>query len=501
MTELADYAIDIAADLGAAYADARVVLSREQVILTRNGEVATLADTESAGIGVRVIVNDANDRSAGGGAWGFASTSELTRAAVEAAVREAVAIARASALAQRMTLELTPQPPITADWSSPVRRDPFEVGLDEKIALLLRADAAMRRIKGVSLARGHLSFTQLDKTFVSSGGARIRQRLMYSGAGCDATSFKDGEIQRRSYPNSFGGQHQLKGYELLDELDLPGHAERIGEESVALHGAAQCPSETTTLILDSSQLGLQIHESIGHAIELDRMLGYEANYAGTSFLTMSMLNHFVYGSPIVNVVADATIDHGPGLGTFAYDDEGVPAQSVPIITAGRLTGLLTSRETALSVGLSSSGGAMRADGWNHIPLIRMTNVSLLPDPKGPADLEALIADTDDGVYMETNRSWSIDDKRLHFQFGTEIGWKIQHGRRSRMLKNPSYGGITPPFWRGCDAICGPAAWTLWGTPNCGKGQPPQTIGTGHGASPARFRNVDVGVAYEAANNG
>lgn len=492
-TDLALYALDVTTGLGAIYADVRLIQAREQAIVTHNGEVATLVDAESAGIGIRVIVNDANGRSA----WGFSSTSELARPAVEAAAREAVAVARASTLAQRMTLELAPQPPIVDDWSSPIRRDPLEVGLDEKIALLMRADAAMRRVTGVSLARGYLSFTRLDKTFLSSGGARIRQRLTYSGAGCDATSFRDGEIQKRSYPNSFGGQHQLKGYELVDELDLPGHAARVGEESVALHGAAQCPSRATTLILDSSQLGLQIHESIGHAIELDRMLGYEANYAGTSFLAPALLNHFEYGSPIINVVADATIAHGPGLGTFAYDDEGVPAQSVPIITAGRLTGLLTSRETAPSVGLNSSGGSMRADGWNRIPLIRMTNVSLLPDPKGPANLEALIADTDDGIYMETNRSWSIDDKRLHFQFGTEIGWEIKNGRRGRLLKNPSYGGITPPFWRSCDAICGPAAWTLWGTPNCGKGQPPQTIGTGHGASPARFRNVDIGVAYDA----
>jgi TldD protein len=376
-------------------------------------------------------------------------------------------------------------------------RDPFEVSLDTKVALLMEVDAALRRVAGVSLARGYLFFTQLDKTFVSSAGSRIRQRLIYSGAGFDATSFQDGEIQKRSYPNSFGGQYQLKGYELVDELELPAHAQRVGEEAVALHRAAQCPRRTTTLILDSSQLGLQIHESIGHAIELDRILGYEANYAGTSFLNPSMLKGFEYGSSLVNVVADATIAHGPGLGTFAYDDEGVPAQSVPIIIRGRLTGLLTSRETAPAVGLPSSGGAMRADGWNRIPLIRMTNVSLLPDPKGPAHLDALIADTDDGIYMETNRSWSIDDKRLHFQFGTEIGWEIKKGKRARMLKNPSYGGITPPFWRDCDAICGPAAWTLWGTPNCGKGQPPQTIGTGHGASPARFRRVDVGVAYDA----
>jgi TldD protein len=493
MIDLAQHALDLATGLGAAYADARLITTREQAIITRNGEVATLADTDSTGLGLRVIVNDAQGR----GAWGFAATAELTRAAVEAAAREAVAIARASGLAQRMTLHLAPQPPVVADWSSPVARDPFAVSLDAKVALLLEADRAMRRVAGVSLARGYLFFTQLDKLFVSSAGSHIRQRLIYSGAGCDATAFHDGEIHKRSYPNSFGGQYQLKGYELVDELALPAHGHRIGEEAVALHRAAQCPQRTTTLLLDSSQLGLQIHESIGHAIELDRILGYEANYAGTSFLNPAMLNRFVYGSPIVNVVADATIAHGPGLGTFAYDDEGVAAQSVPIITRGRFTGLLTSRETAPAIGLPTSGGAMRADGWNRIPLIRMTNVSLLPDPKGPADLEALIADTDDGIYMETNRSWSIDDKRLHFQFGTEIGWEIKQGRRGRMLKNPSYGGITPSFWKSCNAICGPAAWTLWGTPNCGKGQPAQTIGTGHGASPARFRRVDVGVAYDA----
>ncbi len=493
MTDLALYAIDIATGLGAAYADCRLMTSREQAIVTRNGEVATLVDTESVGAGIRVIVNDAQGR----GAWGFAATSELTRSTIEAAATEAVAIARASASAQRMVLELAPQPAAIATWDSPLRQDPFTVGLDTKIALLMAIDTELRTIDGISLARGLLSFTRLDKTFVSSAGSNITQRLIYSGAGFDAASFHEGEIQRRSYPNSFGGQYQLKGYELIDELDLLAHARRVAEEVVALHRAAQCPQRTTALILDSSQLGLQIHESIGHAIELDRVLGYEANYAGTSFLAPSMLGQFEYGSPLVNVVADATIAHGPGLGTFAYDDEGVPAQSVPIITNGRFMGFLTSRETAPAIGRGLSGGSMRADGWNRIPLIRMTNVSLLPNDRGPG-LEALIADTDNGIYMETNRSWSIDDKRLHFQFGTEIGWEIKKGQRVRMLKNPSYGGITPQFWRSCDAVCGPTDWTLWGTPNCGKGQPPQTIGTGHGASPARFRNVEVGVAYDDA---
>jgi TldD protein len=239
-------------------------------------------------------------------------------------------------------------------------------------------------------------------------------------------------------------------------------------------------------------VGLQIHESIGHPIELDRVLGTEANFAGMSFLTLEKLGTLQYASEIVNVVADATEAHGPGLGTFAYDDEGVPAQATPIIKNGLFVGYLTSRETAKAIGQSRSSGAMRAESWNRIPLIRMTNVSLLP---GAWTFDDLMADTDDGIFMETNRSWSIDDRRYNFQFGTEIAWEIRHGKKTRMLKNPSYAGITTEFWNSCDGICGPENWKLWGTPNCGKGQPMQSMGTGHGASPARFRRVQVGVAY------
>jgi TldD protein len=270
------------------------------------------------------------------------------------------------------------------------------------------------------------------------------------------------------------------------------HATRVAEEAVALHKADLCPRKSTTVILDSSQLALQIHESIGHPIELDRVLGFEANYAGTSFLTLDTLGRLRYGSSLVNVVADARLSHGPGLGTFGYDDEGVAAQKVDIIREGLFVGYLTSRETAAMVGQAKSNGTMRADGWNHIPLIRMTNISLLP---GAWKLEDLIADTPDGIYMETNRSWSIDDKRYNFQFGTEIAWEIKKGKKTRMLKNPSYSGITIQFWNSCDAVCHQDDWQLWGLPNCGKGQPGQVIGTGHGAAPARFKGVDVGMAY------
>jgi TldD protein len=312
-----------------------------------------------------------------------------------------------------------------------------------------------------------------------------------SGAGFSALSYQDGEIQRRSYPNSFGGQYQLKGYELVDELRLVENAPRIADEVAALHSADQCPEGEFDLILDSSQLGLQIHESIGHPIELDRVLGSEANYAGMSFLTLEKLNTLRYGSEIVNVVCDARPEHGPGLGTFAFDDEGVPAQSTDIIRNGQFVGYMTSRETAAAVGQARSNGTMRADGWARLPLIRMTNVSLLP---GEHTLEEVF-DVDHGIYMETNKSWSIDDKRYNFQFGCEIGWEVRNGRRVRMLKNPSYSGISTEFWNACVAISGAENWTLWGVPNCGKGQPEQVMGTGHGASPARFRRIKVGSAY------
>jgi TldD protein len=284
----------------------------------------------------------------------------------------------------------------------------------------------------------------------------------------------------------------LQGYELVESLDLLAHAPRVAEEAVALHKADQCPEGVRTIILDGSQLGLQIHESVGHPIELDRVLGQEANFAGLSFLTLDKLNVLQYGSEIVNVVADARLEHGPGLGTFGYDDEGVPAQCTDIIKDGMFRGYLSNRETAAAIGLSRSGGTMRTESWNRLPIIRMTNISILPGTWNPDDL---VADTDDGIWMETNRSWSIDDRRYHFQFSTEIGWEIKGGKKVRMLKNPSYSGITTEFWNSCDAICSRAHWTLWGTPNCGKGQPMQSMGTGHGAAPARFRNVRVGVAF------
>ena len=486
MKQISDWALDTAAARGATYADARIVDDRQRALATKNGKVGHAASSESLGIGVRVLVNDS---------WGFASTDDLAREAVERTAARAVEIAKASSRVKEAPIRLAPEPAIKFEWANPCKIDPFSISIEENLDLLTKIDGELLAVSGVTLAESNLHLRRYEQWFYSSEGSDIHQTRYVTGAGFAALSFQGTEIQKRSYPNSFGGQYQNRGYELIGELKLLENARRIGEEAVALHKADQCPQITGTLVLDSSQLGLQIHESIGHPIELDRVLGMEANFAGTSFLTLEKLRSLRYGSEIVNVVADATEQHGPGLGTFAYDDEGVVAQCTPIITNGLFTGYISSRETAAAIGEQRSNGTMRAEGWNRIPLIRMTNISILPGEK-PLTFEQLLADTEDGVYMQTNRSWSIDDKRYNFQFGTEIGWEIKGGKLGRMLKNPSYSGITTEFWNSMDAICSRDQWTLWGTPNCGKGQPMQTMGTGHGAAPARFRNVKIGTAYK-----
>lgn len=486
MKELASWALDTASQRGATYADVRVADDRSRALSTKNGKIGNASDSRSQGFSVRVIVD---------GAWGFASSADLQRTAVEETAARAVEIAKASAKVKQSDVRLVPEAPVTAEWTTPHKVDPFTISVEQNLALLMNIDAELRALAGVTLAETNMNFRREEQWFFSSEGSNIHQTKVTTGAGYVAYAFAGSEIQKRSYPSSFGGQWQNKGYELIDELKLLENARRIGEEAVALHSADQCPEGVFDIILESSQLGLQIHESVGHPIELDRVLGMEANFAGTSFLTLEKLRNLQYGSELVNVVADARQEHGPGLGTFGFDDEGVPARCTPIITNGLFTGYLSSRETAPTIGLERSGGTLRAESWNRLPIIRMTNISIVPGEK-PLSFEQLISSTDHGILFQTNRSWSIDDKRYNFQFGTEMGWEIKNGKRTRMLKNPSYSGITTSFWNSMDAICSRDEWTLWGTPNCGKGQPQQVMGTGHGASPARFREVKVGSAYK-----
>ena len=460
------------------YADVRIVRRQFEEIEVKNGRVEALTHDEDFGFGIRVLF---------AGAWGFACSSRVTRKEMGAVLEKALKIARASSKAKGEDVFFPPASPVVDTYKTPLISDPFGVSTETKLSLLLRAEEAIRRNRKVRISEAFMGSYKTVKTFASTEGSYIEQEIVDCGAGIAATAIEEGDVQVRSYPNSFRGNFATKGYEWIEALALEDHAGRVAEESVELLSAKPCPSKITTLILDNSQLALQVHESVGHPIELDRVLGTEASYAGTSFVNPGMAGHFQYGSELVNIVADATLPGG--LGTFGYDDEGVRAQRVPIISNGILVNLLTSRETAHHL-RKESNGTMRADGWNRIPLIRMTNINLEP---GEWTLEGMIADTEEGLFLTTNKSWSIDDKRINFQFGTEIGWEIKNGKLGDMVKNPTYTGITPQFWSSCDAIANRDHWQMWGTPNCGKGEPGQVAHVGHGASPARFRNVQVGV--------
>lgn len=478
MKDLLKQAMDSLKKKGVDYADARKVRNVTEILVMKNGEVETGSVMESEGFGIRVL--DA-------GAWGFSSSSELSADSVESVAEQALAIARASARVGDSKVVLDGQDAVVDTYTNKVEEDPFEVPLPEKLNILARACEGMAKVEEVKFATASMMSFRNDKIFVSTEGSDIEQTIIETGGGIAATALEGGERQTRSYPASFRGDYATAGFEFTRGLDLPGHAEQTAREAAELLRADECPVRNTTLIIGGTQLALQVHESCGHPIELDRVFGTEASYAGTSFLTVDKLGELRYGSDIVNIVADATSQGG--LGSFGYDDEGVPAQCTDIIREGMFTGYLMSRETAPRIGLRSNG-TMRADGWNRIPLVRMTNISLLP---GEGTLEEIIADTEDGIFVDSNKSWSIDQQRLNFQFGCEIAWEIKNGKRVRMLKNPVYTGITPEFWGSCDAIAGKDEWHIWGIPSCGKGEPGQTAHVGHGTAPSRFRNVEVGV--------
>ncbi len=479
MRELTDRALSTATVRGASYADIRIVRRLDESIAVKTGRVEGVASGESEGFGIRVLVD---------GAWGFASSHRLEAAEVDRVAAEAVRIARASATALRNRVRLDDRPPAGGTYQTPLVEDPFAIALETKIGDLLEADRAAAGVKGIAFTESMYAAQREWKTFAASDGSYTEQTITHVGSGVEANAIEGDEHQRRSYPDAGGGWNAA-GYEYIRDLGLAGRAQPLAEEAVALLSAPQCPSGRSTIVLDPSQLYLQIHESCGHPTELDRVFGTEASYAGTSFLTTDKLEEgFRYGSELIDIVADATAPGG--MGTFGWDDEGVAAQAVPLVKEGIFVGYLSSRETAPRIG-RRSGGAMRADGWNRIPLIRMTNINLLPKPG--LSLDEIVADTDDGLYLSSNRSWSIDDRRLNFQFATEVAWEIKGGKLGRLYKNPTYTGITYEFWRSCDAVGDERSYRMLGTPNCGKGEPGQVGHVGHAVSGARFRNVQVGV--------
>jgi TldD protein len=458
------------------YADVRFTATHQQHVRVRNGEVDHLASTVDRSAGVRVLVGDG---------WGFAATSDPSQEGIRRTALRALEVAAASNLASTQRITLSDLEPHVARWESPFRTDPWAIPISQKIDYLMNATEPMRGDKRIHQVAGEISCYRQQKLFASTIGSFIDQTTTQMGAGIEAVAIEGSDFQRRTYPNPFGGDFQAEGWEFIESLDLARKGLEARDEALALLSAPKSPAGRFDLVIGSSQLALQVHESCGHPTELDRAMGLEISLAGGSFLQPSMLGTFRYGSDLVNIVADATIPRS--IGSFAYDDEGVPAQRFHLVRNGIFVDYLTGRDTAPAIGRKSNG-TVRAETAARVPIIRMTNINLEP---GTSPLADIIADTKRGIFIDTNKSWSIDDVRLNFQFGCEVAWEIENGRLGRLMKNPVYSGTTPEFWRSCDAVADPSTWRVWGLPNCGKGDPMQTMRVAHGAPAARFRSIEM----------
>jgi TldD protein len=464
------------------YAEVRFVDTEGEHLRVRDGRPEQITAEASRGVAIRVLADKA---------WGFACSADLGEGALRVAAARALAIAHASSAVAHAAIVFPEQPASCGTYATTVGVDPFTVSLDDKLLVL---DGPVRALRQgdprLASAEAWMDWTRQHKRLVTTEGTDVTQSFVFGACGMHVYARgDDGTSQRRSYPTWQGGDGFQAGWERVGALDLSRHVDAVKDEALALLSADPCPAGPRTLLLESSQVALQIHESCGHPTELDRALGSEISLAGGSFLQPRLLGHLQYGSPIVTLVADSTSPGG--YGTFGWDDEGTPAGKHPLVERGIFVDYLSSRETAAALGRASTG-TMRAEGWNRAPIIRMVNVSLEPGTAG--SLEDLVAGTDDGVLVATDKSWSIDDLRLNFHFSCEIAWEIKRGKRTRILRDPFYTGITPEFWRSCDAVCGPEAWKLWGVSNCGKGDPMQTMHVGHGAAPTRFRGVTMGSA-------
>jgi TldD protein len=463
----------------ASYADIRINEILNENLSAKNGEPETVTFSQTKGFGVRVIIT---------GAGGFAGSVVVNKKEIATTVGRAVNIAKASALLRKREAALAKGKVSQGKYATSLKKDPFKTSIEKKLDMLIQASRMLKEQSPlIKASYAHYRGYRENKLFMSSEGAEIAQQITWCGGGLSAAGVRNGEIQTRSYPSPFRGDFATSGYEFFESLSLVDHAKQVGQELLKLFEAEKCPSGEMDLILCGDQLALQIHESCGHPTELDRALGTEADYAGTSFLTPDMLGKFRYGSEKVSIVADATVPKG--LGTFGYDDEGTKAKREDLIQKGIFVSYQSSRETAAELKLKESSGGMRADSPLALPIIRMTNINLLP---GDWKAEEIVEDTKDGILITTNRSWSIDDRRINFQFGTEIGWRVKNGSKEGLIKNPTYMGVTPQFWGSCDAVSRDD-WRMWGTPNCGKGVPGQVMYVGHGCGSARFRKVRVGL--------
>jgi TldD protein len=474
MEEFALAVLDEVTRQGAHYADVRAMRQRTETVATRDGALERAGEQRTSGYGVRVLID---------GAWGFAAHGQLDRESIGVTADAAVEAGRAAARVNRTAVELAANPAVVDTYVTPIRRDPFSVSLEEKQDLLLAAERALRSHPGVKATTVNIVSFYTEKVFCSSEGARIRQNVTECGGSVFAYAIGAGKPARRSFDN-----YGQAGWEFVERLDLVSQGRRVGEEAAALLAAPYVEPGYIDVVLGSEQLAIMVHETCGHPTELDRVLGFEDAFAGGSFLQPEDLNRLRYGSDHVNLWADSTMPEG--LGTFGYDDDGVAAQRFALVREGIFCGYLSSRDTAPLIGWEWSTGCSRAVDWSRLPIVRMVNVNLEP---GEMAVDDLFRGVDDGLFLNTPSSWSLDDKRLNFHFGVEYSREIKNGKLGELRRGATLQNITPEFWGRCDGVANREAWQLWGFLSCAKGEPIQGLHVGHGAAPARFRDLPVGV--------
>lgn len=474
---LADVALNEARAAGASYADIRIADYRTQSIATRESRVMEVNDSEDRGFGVRVIAD---------GSWGFAASARVERDEIARVARRAVALARINGKLRREPVVLAPVPAYVDVWNTPIRRDPFTVSIQEKIDTLLAINAEALKVKGVSFCTSDVDFVREHKLFASTEGSYIEQTLHRCHPSFRVTSVdrKLGSFKTRSSYSDPQG----KGYEYVEDYPWLEDARQAGEDAVAKHTARSVEPGKYDLILHPTNLWLTIHESIGHPTELDRAMGMEANYAGTSFLTLDKLGSFRIGSDIVHFVGEKT--HPGALATCGYDDDGVKTTAWPMVRAGVFVDYQSTREQAHLIGRDASHGTAYAQSWKDVPFQRMPNINLVPGEK-PLSLDQLVADTERGILIKGRGSYSIDHQRYNFQFGGQAYYAVEDGKITGMLEDVAYQARTPDFWRACDAICSEEEYYVGGSFYDGKGEPGQVNAVSHGCAPARFRQIDV----------
>ena len=480
MREITDLALERARDMGATFADMRVVEERQRSLSVMRRSLKNVDETESLGYGIRVLID---------GAWGYASSTNFSREAVARTARLAGEMAKASAMVPKAEpAVMAPNPAHEDTIATHCTEDPFAMPHAEQAELLLAACDRMLAVKGVVMAWGSLQFIRMRRIIANTDGSYLDLTHTVTHPEMGAHAVEGSESQSRSYQ---GGARQA-GFEFVREADLLGEARRIGEEAVMKCHAEDCPTGVMDIVLDPTNIALTTHESVGHATELDRILGWEANMAGRSFVTPGFVGEYRYGSEIVNFTADSELPGG--LGTWGYDDDGVKLGSFPMVAGGRLVGLGCTRETAPIVGWEASNGCCRADRFSRFPINRIPNLHLEPGADDAVTAEDLIAGVDRGVWFEGRGSYSIDQMRNNFQFGGDLFWLIEGGKKTRLLKKATYQAQTTQFWNSCDKIAGRSHWRSFGLMRCGKGEPGQIMRMTHGASPSRFRNIAVGGA-------